>query len=193
MTDRAGTHAKGELLKPWASLAGVVVLAAALMLIFPDRRAVAAATTWDYLREMVLILPAVMVMMGLFSAFVSREQVARYLGAASGIKGLLLAVLLGSLPTGPLYVAFPLAAALLKKGARVSSVIVFLSAWACIKIPQEMVEIQFLGLKFMALRLLLTIAFVIPMGILIERLVVRRGNRAPAGGTGDEGGFDASV
>ena len=45
MTDRAGTHAKGELLKPWASLAGVVVLAAALMLIFPDRRAVAAATT----------------------------------------------------------------------------------------------------------------------------------------------------
>jgi uncharacterized membrane protein YraQ (UPF0718 family) len=193
VTDRAGTHAKGELLKPWASLAGVVVLAAALMLIFPDRRAVAAATTWDYLREMVLILPAVMVMMGLFSAFVSREQVARYLGAASGIKGLLLAVLLGSLPTGPLYVAFPLAAALLKKGARVSSVIVFLSAWACIKIPQEMVEIQFLGLKFMALRLLLTIAFVIPMGILIERLVVVRGNRAPAGGTGDAGGFDASV
>jgi len=193
VTDRAGTNTKGELLKPWASLAGVVVLAAALMLIFPDRRAVAAATTWDYLREMVLILPAVMVMMGLFSAFVSRERVARYLGAASGIKGLLLAVLLGSLPTGPLYVAFPLAAALLKKGARISSVIVFLSAWACIKIPQEMVEIQFLGLKFMALRLLLTIAFVIPMGILIERMVVVRGNRAPAGGTGDEGGFDASV
>jgi uncharacterized membrane protein YraQ (UPF0718 family) len=193
VTDRAGKNAKGELLKPWASLAGIVALAAALMLICPDRRAVAAATTWDYLREMVLILPAVMVMMGLFSAFVSREQVARYLGAASGIKGLLLAVLLGSLPTGPLYVAFPLAAALLKKGARVSSVIVFLSAWACIKIPQEMVEIQFLGLKFMALRLLLTIAFVIPMGILIERLVVVRGNRAPAGGTGEEGGFDASV
>lgn len=193
MTERAGTNAKGELLKPWASLAGVVVLAAALMLIFPDRLAVAAATTWDYLREMVLILPAVMVMMGLFSAFVSREQVARQLGTASGIKGLLLAVLLGSLPTGPLYVAFPLAAALLKKGARVSSVIVFLSAWACIKIPQEMVEIQFLGLKFMALRLLLTIAFVIPMGIMIERLVVVRGNRAPAGGAGAAGGPDASI
>jgi uncharacterized membrane protein YraQ (UPF0718 family) len=184
---------KGELLKPWASLAGIVALAAALMLIFPDRRAAAAATTWDYLREMVLILPAVMVMMGLFSASVTREQVSRYLAAASGIKGLLLAVLLGSLPAGPLSVAFPMAAALLKKGASVSSIMVFLSAWACIKIPQEMVEIQFLGLKFMALRLLLTIAFVIPMGILIERLVVVRCNRAPAGVTGDEGGLDESV
>jgi len=79
-------------------------------------------------------------------------------------------LLMGSLPTGPLYVAFPMASALLKKGAKVSNIIIFLSAWACIKIPQELVELQFLGAKFMASRLLLTVIFVIIMGLFVEKV-----------------------
>ena len=67
--------------------------------------------------------------------------------------------------------AFPMAAALIQKGARISNIIIFLSAWACIKIPQEMMELQFLGFKFMALRLVLTIFFVISMGKIIEVLI----------------------
>jgi uncharacterized membrane protein YraQ (UPF0718 family) len=67
-----------------------------------------------------------------------------------------------------------MAAALLKKGARVSNVVVLLSAWACISIPQELVELQFLGARFMAVRLVLTIAAVAAMGLAIERLVARR-------------------
>jgi len=49
--------------------------------------------------------------------------------------------------------------------------IIFLSAWACIKIPQEMVELQFLGARFMLLRLILTIIFVIIMGLSIEKII----------------------
>lgn len=48
---------------------------------------------------------------------------------------------------------------------------IFLSAWACIKIPQEMVELQFLRPRFMAARLVLTIVFVVIMGISIERII----------------------
>jgi uncharacterized membrane protein YraQ (UPF0718 family) len=181
---------KTDLLKSWAALAGVLAAAAGLLLIFPDRQQAAAATAWGYLREMIAILPAVMVIMGLFAVFVSKEQVGRYLGKASGIKGFLLAILLGSLPTGPLYVAFPLAAALLKKGARVSSIVIFLSAWACIKIPQELVELQFLGLEFMALRLVLTIVFVVLMGFSVEKLMGTGGGNktgATVGGENHEG------
>ncbi|GAI58956.1 unnamed protein product, partial [marine sediment metagenome] len=76
-----------------------------------------------------------------------------------------------ALPTGPLYVAFPVAAVLIKKGAKISNIIIFLSAWACIKIPQEMVELKFLGLKFMAARLILTIIFVVIMGLSIEKII----------------------
>jgi len=68
-------------------------------------------------------------------------------------------------------VAFPVAAVLIKKGAKISNIIIFLSAWACIKIPQEMVELKFLGLKFMALRLILTIIFVVIMGLSIEKII----------------------
>ncbi|OGP55266.1 MAG: hypothetical protein A2162_08530 [Deltaproteobacteria bacterium RBG_13_52_11b] len=57
------------------------------LLIFPDRQTADRITIWEYFREMIAILPAVMILMGLFSVFVSKEQVVRYLGKASGIKG----------------------------------------------------------------------------------------------------------
>ena len=112
-----------------------------------------------------------MVIMGLFSVFVSKELVVKYLGKTSGIKGILLAIFFGALPTGPLYVAFPLAVALRSKGASISNIVIFLSAWACIKIPQELVELQFLGIKFMAVRLILTLIFVVIMGMFIEKII----------------------
>ena len=70
-----------------------------------------------------------------------------------------------------LLVAFPLAAAMLKKGARVANMIVFLTAWACIKLPQEMVELQFMGLEFTLLRFSLTAVAAVLMGLLTEKLM----------------------
>ncbi len=103
----------------------------------------------------------------------------KYLGKASGLKGIFIAALLGATPTGPLYVAFPLAAAMIDKGARILNIVVFLSAWACIKVPQEMIEIQFLGLKFMAARLVLTVLLVSVMGLVIEKMIESTGSFSP--------------
>ena len=149
----------------------ILIITVILISIFPDRKGPVISTSWDFFIEMMLILPAVMVILGLFAVFVTKETIVKYLGKTSGIKGIILAIILGALPTGPLYVAFPMAAALLKKGAKISNIIVFLSAWACIKIPQEMVELQFLGPQFMLLRLILTIIFVILMGVSIEKII----------------------
>ena len=160
-----------DMIKGYVIFAIALIVAIILMLVFPDRKDTTTTTTWNYFLEMIAILPAVMVIMGLFSVFVSKEQVVKYLGKTSGIKGILLAIFFGALPTGPLYVAFPLAVALLKKGAKVSNIVIFLSAWACIKIPQELVELQFLGLNFMVARLVLTIVFVNLIGLLIEKLI----------------------
>jgi len=148
-----------------------IMIAIVLISLFPDKREVITASSWEFFIEMIWILPAVMVLMGLFAVWVSKETVIKYLGETSGIKGIFLAILFGALPTGPLYVAFPVAAVLIKKGAKISNIIIFLSAWACIKIPQEIVEFQFLGLKFMAARLILTIIFVVIMGLSIEKII----------------------
>jgi len=152
-----------------------LAVAVVLLLMFPEKREPVISSSKGFLMEMILILPAVMILMGLFAVFVPNDVIVKYLGRSSGIKGIFLAIFMGAFPTGPLYVAFPIAAALLKKGARISNIIAFLSAWACIKIPQELVELQFLGLKFMITRLLLTVVFVIVMGTVIEQIVLWSG------------------
>lgn len=142
-----------------------------LIVIFPENQKGVTDTSWDFMIEMMLILPAIMVILGLFAVWVPKELIGKYLGSTSGVKGIIISIILGALPTGPLYIAFPMAAALLAKGAKRSNIIIFLSAWACIKIPQEMVELRFLGLEFMLLRLTLTIIFVVIMGISIEKII----------------------
>jgi uncharacterized membrane protein YraQ (UPF0718 family) len=153
-------------------IAATTVLAAVLLLSrFPENAGLATSTAAAYVRELATILPAVMVIVGLFSVFVSRDRVVKFMGKSSGPRGVVLSIVAGALPTGPLYIALPFAAALLKKGARVSNVIIMLSAWACIKLPQELFELQFLGWRFMVTRLVLTILMVVPVGIAIERIV----------------------
>jgi len=163
--------ARKEIIRGYVLFAATLIAAAIILWLFPNKVSPTTTTAWNFFLEMIMILPAVMVIMGLFSVFVSKELVVKYLGKTSGIKGILLAVFFGALPTGPLYVAFPLAVALRSKGASISNIVIFLSAWACIKIPQELVELQFMGIKFMAARLILTIIFVAIMGMFIEKII----------------------
>ena len=149
---------------------GIVIAAVILLALYPENRTPSIEASYNLFKELIFILPAVMVLMGLFSVWVSKETVVKYLGHASGIKGLGLALFVGMMPTGPLYVAFPMASMLLKKGARVANIIIFLSAWACIKLPQELVELRFMGFNFMIIRLSFTIVMVVVMGLLIERI-----------------------
>lgn len=170
------SNKKNGLLRDTIFLMAIIFLTIILLFIYPQKAEPVSSISWDYFFEMILILPAVMVIMGLFSVWMSDETITKYLGKSSGLKGILLALFLGMLPTGPLYVAFPIAASLIKKGARVSNIIIFLSAWACIKLPQELVELEFLGFNFMITRLILTIIFVIIMGLSIE-FIMHRTNR----------------
>lgn len=161
---------KQGIIRDLIILGVISIVTLILLYIFPDKKEPVLSTSWNFFIEMMLILPAVMVMLGLFAVWVPKDIVVRYLGKASGVKGIFLAIILGALPTGPLYIAFPIASALLKKGAKISNIVFFLSAWACIKVPQEMVELQFLGVRFMLSRLSLTVIFVVIMGIFIEKV-----------------------
>jgi len=155
----------------------VIGLTILLSVIFPERKDILFQTSWRFFLEMIAILPAIMILVGFFSVWVSKDLVMKYLGRQSGWKGGALAILFGALPTGPLYVAFPIAAALKAKGASVANIVIFLTAWACIKIPQEMVEWQFLGFKFMLLRLALTIVAAFLMGAIIEFILTKKMER----------------
>ena len=164
-----------QVIRDLVFLGFISSVAIILLSIFPEKRGDVIAVSLEFFVEMILILPAVMVLMGLFAVFVPKDLVVRYLGRESGLRGIFIAILMGALPTGPLYIAFPIASALLKKGARISNIVVFLTAWSCIKLPQELVELEFLGFRFMLARLVLTVIFAIFMGLAIEWIIKRWG------------------
>jgi len=144
-----------------------------LFLLFydPSTAIKSSGVMWDYFKEMAIIMPAVFLMMGLMEVWVSKDKIQMWLGSGSGIRGIAISLFLGTLPTGPLYVAFPMTASLLKKGASITNMVVFLGSWAALKIPQLMVEIKFLGLPFAALRFILTFFFLIIIGLLMDFLL----------------------
>lgn len=95
---------------------------------------------------------SISVLMGLSEVWVPRDMIRRLLGQRSGARGVLVAFFFGTAPTGPPYVAFPLASGLLKKGASTVKAIIFLEAWAAAKLPLVAAEIRFLGPDFARLR-----------------------------------------
>lgn len=163
-----------QKIKKWIPVILITVFSMALIIMFPENRENFGKTLGSYSLEMLTIFPAVLILMGLMSAFISNDFIIRHLGIGSGLLGMITAFILGSLPTGPLYMAFPLAATFKAKGARTANVVIFLSAWACIKIPQELVELRFMGIKFTAYRLIITIFLVTVMGLIVEKLEKRR-------------------
>ncbi|MEA5031683.1 MAG: permease [Sphaerochaeta sp.] len=149
----------------------VLVIYVALSFWRRDLAIQSSQVTWDYLKEMLLILPPVFLLMGLIETWIPKDKIQKWLGRGSGFKGIGISLVLGTLPTGPLYVAFPMAATLIRKGASHTNMVVFLGAWAALKIPQLMVEIKFLGIAFTLLRFVLTLVALVLMGLLIERIL----------------------
>lgn len=149
-----------------------VVLVYILLFIFaPQIGLRSSLVTWEYFLEMAFILPPVFILMGLMEVWLSKDTIQKWLGNDSGIRGGIFSLLLGTLPTGPVYVAFPLAASLIHKGASITNVVIFLGSWAALKIPQLMVEIKFLGLKFAITRFALTTVALILMGLFMKALL----------------------
>jgi uncharacterized membrane protein YraQ (UPF0718 family) len=123
---------------------------------------------WMFFKEMILFLPLMFILIGLFDVWVPREKIEKHIGKESGWKGTGLVILLAMLQAGPLYGAFPFAYMLWKKGCNIRNIFIYLGAFATIKIPMLTFEIGFLGLKFSLLRTLITLPVFIIIGYIME-------------------------
>ena len=128
--------------------------------------------TNDSFWEMLSFIPPIFLLFGLLDVWVPREKVVAHLGPNSGIKGIILATLLGSAAAGPLYGAFPVAAVMMKKGAGFYNVMIFIGAWSTLKIPMFLFEIQYLGLVFAVTRWILSLAAIIIIASIINFLIL---------------------
>ncbi len=114
-----------------------------------------------YIKEMLMIMPVIFVLTALLDMWVPKEKIMQYLGKDAKAKGVFLSFVVGSISAGPIYAAFPMCVMLHKKGASIRNIVIILSSWAVIKVPMLLNEAKFLGLKFMAVRWVLTVIAII--------------------------------
>ena len=124
--------------------------------------------------EMLKILPFAFILIGLFQVWVKRETIEKHFGEKSGIRGYLWGVLLAGTSVGGLYVAFPIAYALYSKGAKLSVIFTYIGASAICRIPMTIFEASFVGIKFTAIRLFVSLPLVIVTSMLLGGYLKKR-------------------
>lgn len=156
------------LMKRYRVFLLLLVLNTVLLFAVPQVGAAAFRASGKNLIEMASVLPPIFVLLGLLDVWVERETMVRYMGEGSGVRGALVAFLLGAAAAGPLYAAFPIAAMLLKKGAKLSNVFLFVGTWSTTKIPMLLFEATALGVPYMLLRFVCNIVGIVLIAVILE-------------------------
>ncbi len=147
---------------------------AVFLLVFPNMAPKAGSSLVGQIKTMLLVIPPIFLLLGLLDVWVPRETMMKFMGPDSGIKGPILAFLLGSAAAGPLYGAFPVAAVLMKKGASFTNILVFIGAWSTTKIPMLLFEMNALGYRFALARLAIDLVGIIAIAAALKIAVSQR-------------------
>ncbi len=111
-----------------------------------------------------------------------REVISRWVGAESGLKGILIATLAGIVMPGGPFTIFPIAAAFIAVGADVSAAIALITSWTLLGLNRAVVwEMPFFGFDFVGWRMLVALPLPILVGLLARallRMLVRREQKA---------------
>jgi uncharacterized membrane protein YraQ (UPF0718 family) len=127
--------------------------------------------TVENLNQMLVVIPPIFILLGLMDIWVPKETMIKLMGKDSGILGISIAFLLGSLSAGPLYAAFPVAGVLMKKGSRLFNVLIFIGAWSTTKIPLLLFEVTTMGWRFMVARFILDIFGIVVIAYITESMI----------------------
>lgn len=141
-----------------------------LLFALPEIGLKSLTITWKNVLEMLSVIPPIFLLLGLLDVWVDRETMMKYMGPKSGIRGVILAFLLGSAAAGPLYAAFPVAGILLKKGSKFSNVLIFIGAWSTTKVPLLLFEVTAMGTQFTLARLAIDLIGIVVIAYVSERL-----------------------
>lgn len=163
-----------NILKKYAFFIALLTINLLILAFFPATGQKAFQITWSNTLEMLAIIPPIFILLGLLDVWVQRETMVRFMGEKSGFIGIAMAFLLGSAAAGPLYAAFPVAGVLLKKGSKLSNVLIFLGAWSTTKIPMLLFEASALGWKFMLARFLIDIPGIAVIAYVTGKLLTKQ-------------------
>lgn len=139
------------------------VLAAALLALSflrdRGRTKQALLKAWKSFENILPQFLAILILIGVMLAALNPETISSLIGARSGWLGMVAAAVVGAVTLIPGFVAFPLAAALLKSGAGFTQIAVFISTLMMVGIVTLPVEMKYFGKKAAIVRNVLAFAF----------------------------------
>jgi uncharacterized membrane protein YraQ (UPF0718 family) len=107
---------------------------------------------------------------GMIEVLVPKELISSWVGAGSGLRGILLGTVAGGLAPGGPYVSLPIAAGLLRAGAGVGTMVAFLTGWSLWSVSRLPMDVGLLGWKLAGIRFLCTFFFAPIAGLLATAL-----------------------
>jgi uncharacterized membrane protein YraQ (UPF0718 family) len=142
----------------------VMAVLAIVLTYFAQRQGLGGHITglkWAY-STMTQILPLLIfafIVAGMVQVLMPKELLSKWIGGASGWRGILIGSLAGGLAPGGPYVSLPIVAGLLKSGAGVGTMVAFLTGWSLWALGRIPMEIGILGWRFTLIRVLSTLVF----------------------------------
>jgi uncharacterized membrane protein YraQ (UPF0718 family) len=157
-----------------AAVIAVLAASAAITVYLRDGRARFLTILTDDLTLFGLTLPKVLAgcLIGAFvTLLLPRETISRWVGAESGLAGILVATFAGAiLPGGP-FTIYPVAGAFLAVGADAGAACAFVISWTLIGYTRAIVwELPFFGLDFVTWRIIFSLPLPIIAGVLARWL-----------------------
>ena len=125
------------------------------------------------LRMTVQILPLLIfafIVAGMVQVLVPQQLLSKWVGAESGMRGILIGTVAGALAPGGPYVSLPVAAGLLQAGAGVGTMVAFLTGWSLWAVSHLPMEVGIMGWKFTLIRIASTFFFP-PIAGLIAQVI----------------------
>jgi uncharacterized membrane protein YraQ (UPF0718 family) len=159
-----------KLLKKYWFLSAVAAINLAVMSFQPQIINALRFTGRNFLNFLFMLTP-IFVCIGLMDVWIERDTMIRTMGEKSGLKGALVAFMMGVVTAVPLYALLPVASVLLKKRSRISNVLLFLCTSASVRIPLLLFEISSLGWQFAFIRFGLNILVVFSIAFIIDKLL----------------------
>ncbi len=100
---------------------------------------------WEAFENILPQFLSILLLIGFILAVLDESTISRLLGAESGIMGMAIAAVIGSITLVPGFIAFPLAASLLAAGAGYGQIAMFLTTLMMVGVVTIPLEITYFG------------------------------------------------
>ncbi|MCJ7768981.1 MAG: permease [Dehalococcoidales bacterium] len=120
----------------------------------------------NILLQVLPMLIFVFIIAGVIQHILPADMVAKWVGADSGLRGIIIGTAAGGITPGGPMVSMPIAAGLLQSGAGIGTMVAFMTGWSLWAFSRIPLEVGLMGWKFTAIRLACTFFFPIIAGLL---------------------------